>query len=267
MPMNYIRSIQLSSETVGNPNLYPYNVFRGKTGEHFLLDTITMFYGGNGSGKSTLLNLLALKLGIKGAEMPHFSKFVNQYLLELKVFFEEVEEGPYLRTLSEDSYYIKSEDILYEIKKIQQEAILAEGYLYKKKQLGMTNEQIKKHKSSYQMQQQIERILFAQEKYSNGETAMQVFEEYIVPGGLYLLDEPEASLSPKKQLELAAKITEAARFFDCQFLISTHSPLLLGGLEGTIYDMDQKNMLPKKWTELENIRVMAEFFSKNWKAF
>lgn len=117
------------------------------------------------------------------------------------------------------------------------------------------------------MQQQIERILFAQEKYSNGETAMQVFEEYIVPGGLYLLDEPEASLSPKKQLELAAKITEAARFFDCQFLISTHSPLLLGGLEGTIYDMDQKNMLPKKWTELENIRVMAEFFSENWKAF
>ncbi|KAF1299116.1 ATPase [Enterococcus sp. JM4C] len=265
--MKYIRSIQLSSETVKNPNLYPYNNLKGKTGAHFSLDTITMFYGSNGSGKSTLLNLIASKLKIKGAEEPMYYgpaaiDYVGKYVEELQIFFEETEDGKRLRRISPDSYYIKSEDILYEIKKIQQAAILEEGYIYKRKQLGMTQEQAVRHKDSYQMQEQIERLLFAQEKYSNGETAMHIYEDYLVPGGVYLLDEPEASLSAKKQLELVEIITKAARFFDCQFLIATHSPLLLGSLEGIIYDMDQDHMLPTQWTQLENVRIMAEFFQK-----
>ncbi|MGM0126056.1 hypothetical protein IGI37_003457 [Enterococcus sp. AZ194] len=270
--MKYIRSIQLSSETVKNPNLYPYNNFRGKTGAHFALDTITMFYGSNGSGKSTLLNLIASKLAIKGAEEPMYYgpntvDYVKKYLSELQIFMEESENGKQARRVSKDSYYIKSEDILYEIKKVQQEAILAEGYLYQRRQLGMTKEQVERHKESFQMQQQMERIQFSQEKYSNGETSMQIFEDYLVPGGVYLLDEPEASLSAEKQLELVDKITEAARFLDCQFLIATHSPLLLGSLEGLIYDMNQEHMLPQSWTKLENVRVMADFFKRKQKLF
>ena len=52
----------LSNKQVKNPNIYPYNVFRGKYIEPFVFSPITVFYGNNGSGKSTLLNIIANKL-------------------------------------------------------------------------------------------------------------------------------------------------------------------------------------------------------------
>ena len=57
---------------------------------------------------------------------------------------------------------------------------------------------------------QEEYIKFAQEKYSNGETSLQYFEEYLKPNALYLLDEPEVSLSPENQVALAEEINKMA---------------------------------------------------------
>lgn len=267
--MRYIRSVQLSSEEVKNPNIYPYNCLKQQSGEVMLLDTITFLYGNNGSGKSTLLNLLAHKLGIKGAEPPkvwgtdYFSKFSE----ECYVSFELDELTGKEQVIPEDSYYLKSEDVLYEIKKIQQEAILREGYLYQRKKMGMTKEQLNAHNGSNKMNLQIERHLFAQEKYSNGETASQIYEDYLRADGLYLLDEPEASLSPSNQLKLAKHISETARFLNGQFIIASHSPFLLGALEGTIYNLDQPGMRRCRWTELENIRTYQQFFAERHQEF
>lgn len=57
---------------------------------------------------------------------------------------------------------------------------------------------------------------------------------------LYLLDEPEVSLSPENQLLLAEKINQMTRFWGCQFIISTHSPFMLGTLRAKIYNLDSK---------------------------
>ena len=62
---------------------------------------------------------------------------------------------------------------------------------------------------------------------SNGESAFLYFTREIQEGGLYLLDEPENSLSARLQLELARFLEDSARFYRCQFVISTHSPFLL----------------------------------------
>lgn len=62
---------------------------------------------------------------------------------------------------------------------------------------------------------------------SNGESAFRYFIEKMEENGLYLLDEPENSLSPERQLELMQYIEDSARFFGCQFVISTHSPFFL----------------------------------------
>ncbi|WP_314061774.1 AAA family ATPase [uncultured Vagococcus sp.] len=267
--MRYIRSFQLSPMELKNPNIYPYNSLKQYSGEVIVFDGITLLYGSNGSGKSTLLNLLASKLEIPGAEPPKVwgqTDYFAQYTVESSLSFEEDDLGRD-RIVPENSRYLKSEDILYEIKKIQQEAILREGYLYERKQLGMTKDQLLIHKASFKMDQQIERRQFAQEKYSNGETAMQIYEDYLQPEGLYLLDEPEASLSPANQLKLAALITEAARFLKCQFVIASHSPFLLGSLEGTIYNLDQVGMPTKAWTELENIRTYQQFFANHQDEF
>ena len=110
-------------------------------------------------------------------------------------------------------------------------------------------------------------ITFAQEKYSNGETSLQYFEEYLLPDALYLLDEPEVSLSPANQVKLAEEINKMARFLDCQFIIATHSPFMLGTLNAKIYNIDTENFDIAKWSELENVKYFFEFFKRHEKEF
>ena len=84
---------------------------------------------------------------------------------------------------------------------------------------------------------------------------------------LYLLDEPENSLSAKLQEELAKFIEDSARFYGCQFIISTHSPFLLALKGARIYDLDAVPARVRRWSELENVRVYRDFFEKHRDAF
>ena len=98
---------------------------------------------------------------------------------------------------------------------------------------------------------------------SNGESALAVFSERIREDALYLLDEPENSLSPERQLELAQFLHDSARFYNCQFVIATHSPFLLAMPGARIYDLDSEPIATKRWTELENVRATWEFFQSH----
>ena len=82
-----------------------------------------------------------------------------------------------------------------------------------------------------------------------------------------MLDEPENSLSPKKQLELKEFIEKAARFFGCQFIIATHSPFLLSAGGAKIYDMDAVPVDIKCWTELASVRTYYYFFHEHEEEF
>ena len=84
---------------------------------------------------------------------------------------------------------------------------------------------------------------------------------------LYLLDEPENSLSPERQLELARFLHDSARFYNCQFVIATHSPFLLAMPGARIYDLDAEPVTTRKWTELENVRATWEFFQQHRNEF
>ena len=81
-------------------------------------------------------------------------------------------------------------------------------------------------------------------EYSNGENAMAYFAERIGENGLYLLD-------------------DSARFFGCQFIISTHSPFVLALKGARIYDMDEDPVDVKRWQQLESVRAYYEFFKKH----
>ena len=264
--MIYLSSFLFSDKTVRNPNIYPYNVFAGKAEKVLLFCPITILYGNNASGKSTMLNIIANKLQLEGYEYatsnmfgttPYFMQFIN----ECQYSLGEDEDGRTVR-VPKGSRYIKSEDILYEIKKIQQEQILEDGYVYEHIRRGMPKEQRKNLKNSYKMKKDIECLVFAQEKYSNGETTLQMLGDYIEPDALYLLDEPEVSLSPENQVALAEELNKMARFLGCQFIIATHSPFMLGTLNAKIYDLDSGEMEEKKWTELANVRYFYEFFKR-----
>ena len=234
--MIYLSSFKLSDRKIKNPNIYPYSVFRDKYTEPFVFAPITILYGNNGSGKSTILNLIADKLEIKGRERATSNSFgitdyVEQFIEECGIAYGEDEDGEPYYKVPDTSRYIKSEDVLYEIKKIQQRKVLGEG--------------------------------IAQEKYSNGETSMQYFDAYLQPDALYLLDEPEVSLSPANQVKLAEEINKLARLLGCQFIIATHSPFMLGTLQAKIYNIDLKEYEVVKWSKLENIRYFYDFFKKH----
>jgi predicted ATPase len=99
--------------------------------------------------------------------------------------------------------------------------------------------------------------------YSNGENGFRYFVDAIQPGGLYLLDEPENSLSPEMQLQLTQYLLSMARFYQCQFVIATHSPFILSIPFAKIYNMDEMPVKTCKWTEYDNVRVYYEFFKQH----
>ena len=144
--MIYLSSFKLSNQTLKNPNIYPYNIFRDKYIEPFSFAPITIFYGNNGCGKSTLLKYYcwktkdkrkrnALQAIITGSEN-YCQRFENECAYSLG----SNEDGIPFYQLPENSRYIKSEDILYEIKKIQQKAILEHGLTYDYMQEGLSLE-------------------------------------------------------------------------------------------------------------------------------
>ena len=104
-------------------------------------------------------------------------------------------------------------------------------------------------------------------EHSNGESAFLYFSEKIKEHELYLLDEPDNSLSTAKQQELLRFLEDSVRFFGCQFIIATHSPFLLSMWGAKIYDLDEEIVDVKRWSELENVRAYYEFFKKHEEAF
>ena len=156
----------------------------------------------------------------------------------------------------------------------QREALFEEYLDHKYKSFRMESledyEKLKKvnmARSKTQSRYVREQLMGNVREHSNGESAFLYFSEQIKDNGLYLLDEPENSLSPLKQQELLKMLEDSARFFGCQFVIATHSPFLLSMRGAKIYDLDENPVDVKHWTKLEHVRVYYDFFKKHEKEF
>ena len=95
---------------------------------------------------------------------------------------------------------------------------------------------------------------------SHGEAFLNFFQERLVPRGLYLLDEPEAALSPQRQLTLLAMMFDLVGD-GAQFIISTHSPLLLAFPGARIYSFDESPIAPVAWEETDHVRLTRDFLA------
>jgi predicted ATPase len=95
---------------------------------------------------------------------------------------------------------------------------------------------------------------------SHGESFLKLFQSRFVPGGLYLLDEPEAPLSPQSQLALMAILSDMiAR--DAQFIIATHSPILLAFPGARIYSFDRAPIAAVAYADLEHVALTRDFLN------
>ncbi|MCW5771167.1 MAG: AAA family ATPase [Rhodospirillaceae bacterium] len=95
---------------------------------------------------------------------------------------------------------------------------------------------------------------------SHGETFLRVMTERIRPGGLYFLDEPETPLSPQRQLALLALLKERVGE-DCQFVIATHSPILMALPEAEIWLFDNGAIRTVAWDDVEHVSLTRSFLA------
>jgi len=252
-------------------SFYPFKILSKNRFERIDFEPITILYGGNGSGKSTALNVIAEKIEVNRDSIYNKSNFYSDYVNLCEMYLED--------EIPENSRIITSDDVFDYMLNIRN---INEGIDQKRDEL--FEEYLDTKNSSFQMNSledydELKKINYARRKtqskfvreklmdnvreYSNGENAFRYFIEKIGENGLYILDEPENSLSPKRQVELVKFIEDAARFLGCQFIISTHSPFMLAMRGAKIYDLDETPVYIKKWTELENVRTYYEFFKEH----
>lgn len=257
--------------------MYPFFVLSSRGLERLDFAPVTLLYGGNGSGKTTALNVIAEALSLKRDAPFNRSSFFDDYVKRCR--FRTL--GP----LPEESRAVSSDDVFDYMLSLR---AVNEGIDAKREEL--FDEYFERRRSGpFRMQSlddydELKKVTDARKKtlsgyvraggmdrnlreQSNGESAYFYFTSRIRGAGLYLLDEPENSLSPQKQLELKQFLEEEARFFDCQFIIATHSPFLLSLRGAKIYDFDGDPVDVKRWTELESVQTYFRFFEEHRSAF
>jgi predicted ATPase len=259
---------------------YPMMMFPNKQLDSVEFSDITIFCGGNGSGKSTLLNIMAEKLGLERSTPYNKTYFFEPYLQHCE-YEMTVCEPLKVRGFMNKSRIITSDDVFNHIIEVRERNenldfkrrlifkekrdMNREGFKYPRfsshdpdsvKEYMRLNQMSKMSASSF-----VKRNIGVDERtYSNGENGFRYFTDAIQPDALYLLDEPENSLSAEMQQELAHFIQGMAKFYNCQFVLSTHSPFLLSMMGARIYNMDAVPVSVSRWTELSNVRILHEFF-------
>lgn len=250
---------------------YPFGILTKHGLRQLDFEPVTILYGGNGSGKSTALNVICEKLGLDRDTLFNRSNFYEDYLKYCS--FESALDIPRIsRIITSDDVFdfmLNLRCINNGIDQKREESLVdyLEGRYAKFQMKSLDDyEKLKKvtlARSKTQSQYIRETMMGNVREHSNGESAFIYFEEKIKENALYLLDEPENSLSPERQLELLQFIEESARFYGCQFIIATHSPFLLSMRSAKIYDLDENPVDVKRWTELGNVRAYYEFFKKH----
>ena len=256
-------------------SFYPFGVLSMHHLHRLEFEPVTILYGGNGSGKSTALNVICEKLGLHRDTLYNRSSFYEDYLQMCE--YETEHQIP------EQSCMITSDDVFDFMLNLR---CINEGIDTKREEL--FNDYLEVKYSKFTMKslddyERLKKVNLARSKtqseyirrnlmknvreHSNGESAFLYFNDKIKENALYLLDEPENSLSSEKQIELQRFLVDSARFYGCQFIIATHSPFLLAMKGAKIYDLDEDPADVKKWTELGNVRAYYEFFREHRSEF
>ena len=256
-------------------SFYPFKVLSARGLLELEMEPVTILYGGNGSGKTTALNVMAEALKLQRDSRYNRSRFFEDYIAlcthELR---GEIPEKS--RVITSDDVFdfmlnLRAANAGVDEKREElfQEYLNAKysDFHFRTMEDYDRLKTVNMARSNTQSRYVRKNLMGNLPEHSNGESAFLYFTQRIEEDGLYLLDEPENSLSPARQQELCQFIEDSARFFHCQFLIATHSPFLLAMRGAKVYDLDANPVTIRRWTELPAVRAYYDFFQAHAKEF
>ena len=237
---------------------YPFLVPQIRTLPEIDLNVpVTFFVGENGSGKSTLLEGIAA-----AAELPAMG---GSQVATDDTMAPARQLGTALRLVwtakSRKGFFLRAEDFFARLKWLaRDDARYAREMAEANAGVRADVARVMPVEAGHPDEQRAARFIAKYDSRSHGESFMDLFTQRIRPAGLYLLDEPEAPLSPTRQIAFLDVITRAARK-GAQFIIATHSPILLACPGARIYSFDETPIGEVKYEELEHVVVTRDFLN------
>lgn len=223
--MPFLREIQLRRDEVADFGVHPFNIPAVRTLKTLTLSPgLTCFAGENGSGKSTLIEAIAILAGFNAeGGTKNFHHAYDRTESNLSKFLRPIRNP----RREQGGFFLRAESMF--------------NLFSEANRLGPCG-----WEDGHAM--------------SHGESFLYVVQERFAPGGLYVLDEPEAALSPQRQLVLLRLIADYLAQ-GCQFIMATHSPILLAYPGALVYWLDQDGMREVHYEETEHFQVTRNFLN------
>ena len=235
MKTQYIRNVILERSKINNFSEYPFNIPAIKNLENIEInDKVTFFIGENGTGKSTLVESIAISFGFNpegGSQNFNFSTYKSHSALSEYIHLSKGILRP------KDGYFLRAESF-YNVASNIEELDLIPSYS-------------PPIKDSYGG---------SLHECSHGESFFALLNNRLGGNGLYIFDEPEAALSPQRQLSMLCKINELINK-NSQIIIATHSPILMSYPNSIIYNLSDRGIEKIEYEETDHYKVTKNFLN------
>ena len=232
-PLPYLREISLKPESIAQAD-YPFTIPAVKHLNRLVFDpNVTFLVGENGTGKSTLLEAIAVALGFNaegGSRNFNFSTRSSHSQLHRHLRLVRSYQRP------RDGFFLRAEsffNVATEIERLDTDNGTGPSVVdaYGRRSL---------------------------HEQSHGESFFSLIMHRFRGKGLYILDEPEAALSPMRQLVMLRRLRQLAHQ-DSQFIIATHSPILLAYPNARILVLNEHGYTPTPYQETEHYAITKSF--------
>jgi predicted ATPase len=225
----FLRSLKLLRDEVPDPRRYPFNLPALRSLDTLELHPqVTFLVGENGSGKSTLIEAIAVAAGFNAEGGSQNFNFATRR--------SESELHRYLRLVRgtrrpKTGYFLRAEsffNVATEVERLDVQESYGDTSLHEQ---------------------------------SHGESFMALVTNRFYPNGLYILDEPEAALSPQRQLALMQAMDHLVRRKGSQFIVATHSPIVLAYPHARIYMLSAEGISTVAYEETEHYALTRDFLN------
>ena len=251
--MSFIKSISFDT---ARQHPFPFNIAAVKFAKQIMLESpVTIFVGDNGCGKSTLLESIALSLDLPliGGYIKNHPGFEAARLLQRDLRIE-------WRRETKKGFFFRAEDFSDFINAVEKENNSIASQLSELE--GNVDDSIirqMRDSMNYSLHAMRRQYGDNMQAFSHGEAYLNILQTRIHDKGVYLLDEPEAALSPLKQLSLMAFLMEVLKRGNAQFIMATHSPILMGMPGAVLYEITEDRMEKVEFKETEHYRITKNF--------